>query len=80
VRGMLAPLSPHEEEAALRKIGFDRSDPLEEEHVRRLLQLGLIEWNGGRWRLTAMGRGRRDGLASNEGHGTAPLGRVPLGR
>jgi hypothetical protein len=69
VRGMLAPLSPHEE-AALRKIGFDRGDPLEEEHVRRLQQLGLIEWNGCRWQLTAMGRRRYDGgLAPMQGTG-----------
>ncbi|HZX87289.1 MAG TPA: hypothetical protein VFF19_27200 [Reyranella sp.] len=39
---MLAPLSTHEE-ATLRKIGFGSSEPLEPAHVRRLLQLELIE-------------------------------------
>lgn len=61
MRSMLAPLSPHEE-AALRKIGFGTSDPLEPEHVRRLLQLELVEWSGNGWRLTPVGRQRYEGL------------------
>ena len=47
---MLAPLSWHEE-AALRKVGFGSPDTLDPNHIRRLLQLDLIEWNGWRWSL-----------------------------
>ena len=57
MRGMLAPLSTHEE-TALRKIGFGSSDWFEPAHVRRLLQLELIEWADRRWRLTVVGRQR----------------------
>lgn len=57
MRGMFAPLSPHEE-AALRKVGFGGNDPLEPAHSRRLLVLGLIEWAGASWRLTSIGRRR----------------------
>jgi hypothetical protein len=63
MRGMLAPLTTHEE-AALRKIGFGGDDPLEPSHVRRLLHLELIAWNGGRWRVTELGRRRFDSLAN----------------
>ena len=63
MRGILAPLSTHEE-AALRKIGFGSDNPLEPRHVRRLLQLELIAWDGGRWTLTELGRGRYDSLAN----------------
>jgi hypothetical protein len=63
MRGMLAPLSTHEE-AALRKIGFRSNDPLEPSHVRRLLHLELIAWHGGRWRVTELGRRRFDSLAN----------------
>ena len=54
MRGMLAPLSTHEE-AALRKIGFGSDDPLEPSHVRHLLELELIAWRGGRWTVTELG-------------------------
>lgn len=61
MRGKVVSLSPHEE-AALRKVGFGCSDPLEPLHIRRLLQLELIEWNGRGWRLTAVGRERYEAL------------------
>ena len=61
MKAMLAQLSPHEE-AALRRIGFGRSDPLEPAHVRRLLQLELVEWIDHSWRLTPVGRRRHDSL------------------
>jgi hypothetical protein len=63
MNGMLAQLSPHEE-TALRKVGFGSGEALEPDHVRRLLQLGLIEWNGWRWSLTATGHRRYDALIS----------------
>jgi hypothetical protein len=63
MRGLLAQLSPHEE-AALRKIGFGSGDALDQAHVRRLLQLELIEWSGCDWRLTATGRQRYDRLVN----------------
>ena len=66
MRGMLAPLSTHEE-ATLRKIGFGSADPLEPAHVRRLLQLELIEWAGHRWRLTIVGRQRNESLVIEVG-------------
>lgn len=62
MRGLLAPLSTYEE-AALRKVGFGSADPLEPAHVRRLLQLELIERDGRAWRLTPLGRRRYDALA-----------------
>jgi hypothetical protein len=61
MRGMLAPLSPHEE-ATLLRIGFGTEAALDAWHLRRLLQLDLIEWNGVRWALTTQGRGRYDGI------------------
>ena len=66
MRGMLAPLSTHEE-ATLRKIGFGSSDSFEPAHVRRLLQLDLIEWAGHRWQLTVVGRQRYEGLVLDMG-------------
>jgi hypothetical protein len=65
MRGMLVPLSPHEE-AALRKVGLGSGDPLEPGHVRRLLQLELIDWNGWRWALTDTGRRRYDALVCGD--------------
>lgn len=65
MRGLLAPLSPHEE-IALRKVGFGDREPLAPEHVRRLLQLDLIEWNGWRWSLTETGRRRYDAMVVDE--------------
>lgn len=61
MRGMLVALSPHEE-AALRKIRFGNSGPLEPAHVRRLQQLQLIERDGETWRLTPIGRQRYENL------------------
>ncbi len=57
MRGNSAPLSRFEE-AALRKVGFGGNDALDHQHVRRLLQLDLIEWDGLRWTLTRVGRQR----------------------
>lgn len=61
MRGMLAPLSPHEE-TALRRIAFGSEGTLEPAHIRRLLQLELIEWTDWRWKLTSLGRQRHDAL------------------
>lgn len=66
MRGMLAPLSPHEA-TALAKIGFGGGGPLDPEHIRRLLQLELIEWNGWRWALTETGRKRYDSMVCDDG-------------
>lgn len=66
MRGMLAPLSAHEE-AALRKIGFGSSDSVEPAHVRRLLQLELIKWTGRDWGLTVVGRQRYESLVIDAG-------------
>jgi hypothetical protein len=63
MKSLLALLSRHEE-ATLRKIGFGVDDPLEQAHVRRLLQLELIEWVGGSWRLTPVGRRRHERLVN----------------
>ena len=63
MRSMLSPLSPHEE-AALRKIGFGGSDPLEPSHIRRLLQLELVEWGGHAWHLTPVGRERYEAVVN----------------
>jgi hypothetical protein len=66
MRGMLAPLSPHEE-AALRKIALGSDDPVRPTHVRRFLQLELIQWNAGCWTLTEPGRRRYDSLPNPRG-------------
>ena len=66
MRSMLAPLSTHEE-TTLRKIGFGSAEPVEPAHVRRLLQLELIEWAGYRWRLTVVGRQRYESLVTDLG-------------
>jgi hypothetical protein len=66
MRSLLAPLSTHEE-TTLRKIGFGSADPFDPAHVRRLLQLELIEWAGQRWRLTAVGRRRYESLVTDMG-------------
>jgi hypothetical protein len=76
MRGMLAPLSPHEE-SALRKIGFGNGDPLEAEQVRRLVQLELIEWSGWNWRLIAVGQRRYDSLVTSA---RLPAGQPSLAR
>jgi hypothetical protein len=61
MRSMLAPLSPNEE-IALRRIGFGTEGDLDPLHLRRLLQLELIEWNGWKWQLTSQGRRRYESL------------------
>jgi len=63
MRGILAPLSPHEE-ITLRRValGFGRRDHLPEQHVRRLEQLALIEEADGALRLTELGLQRYAGL------------------
>ncbi len=63
MRGSIAPLSRFEG-AALRKVGFGSDDVLAPEHVRRLIQLNLIQWNGLRWVLTPIGRERYDLLVN----------------
>jgi hypothetical protein len=59
---MLAPLSPHEE-TTLRRIAFGSEGTLDPVHIRRLLQLDLVEWTVWRWQLTSLGRQRHDALA-----------------
>ena len=63
MRGMLAPLSPHEE-TTLRRIAFGSEGALEPVHIRRLLKLDLIEWTDWRWQLTSLGRRRHDALVA----------------
>jgi hypothetical protein len=64
MKGILAPLSPHEE-TALRKIAVGSDNPVDPAHAHRLYQLALVEKDGGSWRLTAMGRRRHDLLMSS---------------
>jgi hypothetical protein len=56
MRGILAPLSPHEE-ITLRRValGFGRRDHLPLQHIQRLEQLALIEEAEGVLRLTELG-------------------------
>lgn len=63
MRGMLAPLSPHEE-ITLRRValGFGQRAHLPEQHVRRLEQLALIEEADGTLRLTDLGLQRYGSL------------------
>lgn len=65
MRSLLAPLSPNEENT-LRRVGFGTEGHLDASHLRRLLQLELIEWSGWNWQLTAVGRLRYDGLVSGD--------------
>lgn len=46
MRGMLAPLSPNEENT-FRRIHFGTEGDVAPLHVRRLQQLELIEWRDG---------------------------------
>lgn len=59
MKGLLAPLSPHEE-TALRKIAVGSDDALDAAHVRRLRQLELVEDHGPVWRLTPLGMRRHE--------------------
>jgi hypothetical protein len=63
MRGILAPLSPHEE-ITLRRValGFGRRDQLPLQHVQRLEQLALIEQVDGVLRLTELGLQRYGSL------------------
>ena len=56
MRGITAPLSPHEE-ITLRRValGFGAPARLEARHVQRLVQLALIEEADGGMRLTELG-------------------------
>lgn len=56
MRGILAPLSPHEE-ITLRRValGFGWQDHLPSQHIQRLQQLGLVEQADGSFRLTELG-------------------------
>jgi hypothetical protein len=62
MRGMLAPLSPNEE-TTLRRVAIGTEGELDPIHVRRLLQLELIEWDGWTWRLTSVGLARCNAIA-----------------
>lgn len=70
MKSLLAPLTS-KEESALRKVGFGSLDPIEPAHVRRLLQLELIEWKGHAWRLTAVGQRRYSTLVVDDGQPSA---------
>jgi hypothetical protein len=56
MRGILAPLSPHEE-ITLRRValGFGARDRLPAPHVERLVNLALVEEVDGALRLTELG-------------------------
>jgi hypothetical protein len=61
MRGMLTPLSPHEE-VTLRRIVMGSIYKLSAHHLKRLEQLKLIASNGGGYELTPLGRQRYNGL------------------
>ena len=63
MRGILAPLSPHEE-ITLRRValGFGARAKLPEQHVARLEQLELVAQVDGVLRLTELGLQRYAGL------------------
>jgi hypothetical protein len=63
MRGILAPLSPHEE-ITLRRValGFGARDRLPPLHIERLMSLALIEEVEGALRLTELGLQRYAGL------------------
>ena len=66
MKGLLAPLSPHEE-TALRKIAVGSKDSLDPAHVRRLRQLELVEEHGPAWRMTPLGMRRHELLLNATG-------------
>ena len=72
MRGMFIPLSPFEE-TALCKIGYGADDPLDQAHVRRLLQLKLVVWSGSKLSLTPLGQQRYDALLGDR----SSVGRRP---
>jgi hypothetical protein len=63
-RGLIAPLSPHEE-LALRRVAFGVADPLSvrASHTLRLKGLALIEDSAGTLRLTPLGQRRLAALS-----------------
>ena len=62
-RGLLAPLSPHEE-IALRRVAHGIVDPktLQASHILRLKSLALIKDSKGTLRVTPLGQRRLDAL------------------
>lgn len=71
-RSLDAPLSPHEE-ATLRRVanGITKVKHLAAAHVRRLKHLALVEDDGGRLKLTTLGRQRYAALP-----GTSDIARL----
>jgi uncharacterized protein YlaN (UPF0358 family) len=71
-RGLIAPLSPHEE-VTLRRIalGISKAKHLLAREVAYLVRLGLVDQNEGNLRLTDLGRQRYQGLPN--GASPAPL-------
>ena len=65
-RGLLAPLSPHEE-VTLRRVALGIADPAElpARDVERLKSLMLVEEHGAALRLTAVGKQRYRGLPNS---------------
>ena len=62
-RGLIAPLSPHEE-ITLRRIalGISHADVLPARDAAHLIQLRLVDEDEGRLNLTELGRERYQGL------------------
>lgn len=65
MKGVLAPLDVNEERTFSR-IGFGAQAELDRPHICRLLELGLIEWDGWSWRLSVLGRQRYDRLVATQ--------------
>lgn len=61
MRGLLAPLSAHEE-VTLRRVAMRSTEKLPAQHLKRLEQLRLIVSSGGGYQLTPLGRQRYNGL------------------
>jgi hypothetical protein len=61
MRGLLAPLSSHEE-VTLRQVAMGSTQELPAQHLKRLEQLELIVSDGGCYQLTPLGRQRHNGL------------------
>ena len=61
MRGLLAPLSSHEE-VTLRQVAMGSTQELPAQHLKRLEQLKLIVSSGGGYQLTPLGRQRYNGL------------------
>ena len=55
MRGMIAPLSPHEE-VSLRRIALGFGDQVPEQHAARLKKLALIDGTPTGWTLTVLGQ------------------------